>query len=185
MNAIVPRLSTCKESALSEETLSALEPTRLNGRLADVYLQFANSEPALQAYLGMEEALRTGSLNEQELECVKLLVSELTQCQYCLSVHSFKAKKAGISEEVQKCIRRGDPTGDARFDVLIRVVIALFKQPGSLDDSLMQELRAANFSDQNLVDICMAMSTIFFTNITNHINESESSLPVAPDIGGA
>jgi len=78
----VPRLSTCKESALSEATLAALAPVRQNGALAEVYLQFANSEPAIRAYLGMEAALQNGSLDDQELECIKLLVSELTQCEW-------------------------------------------------------------------------------------------------------
>ncbi len=178
----MPRLTTVSESTLSENTLSALEPVRVNGKLADVYLQFANSEPAVRAYLGMEEALRAGSLNEQELECVKLLVSEFTQCDYCLSVHSFKSGKAGISPELQKLIRQTNSTGNIRFDIIVRLVSSLFRQPGALSDDLLAEARSAGFTDQNLVDICLTMSTIFFTNITNHINKSVSPLPAAPTI---
>jgi len=164
----VSRLSTCKESALSEATLEALAPVRQNGALADIYLQFANSEPAIRAY--------------QELECIKLLVSELTQCTYCLSIHSFKAKKAGIDQPDQLLIRQGKPTGHVRLDVIVRLVLALFKQTGPLEQNLLDDARQAGFSDENLVDICMAMSTIFFTNITNHINHSSSALPPAPEL---
>jgi len=173
------RLTTCKESALSETTLSALEPVRQKGRLADIYLQFANSEPALQAYLNMESALQAGSLNNKELECIKLFVSELTQCQFCLSVHSFKGKHAGLSEEEQMSIRAGKPIGDTRLDAIVATVAALIKRPGELDDAILDQARRAKLSDENLVDVCMAMSTIFFTNITNHINQSESTLPPA------
>jgi len=182
VNVIVSRLSTCKESALSDATLSALEPVRQNGALAEIYLQFANSEPAIQAYLGMEAALKIGSLDERELECIKLLVSELTQCGYCLSIHSFKASKAGIAKAEQILIRQGKPTGNNRLDVIVRLVLSLFKQPGMLEQGLLDDARAVGFSDENLVDICLAMSTIFFTNITNHINHSSSTLPAAPDI---
>ena len=181
----MPRLSTCKESALSDATVSALEPVRVNGQLAEVYLQFANSEPALQAYLRMEAALKTGSLTEQELECIKLLVSELTRCEYCLSIHSFKSTKAGISQADQLLIRQGKTTGNLRFDVIVRLVLSLFKQPGMLSQDLLDEARSAEFSDENLVDLCMCMSTIFFTNITNHINHSESPLPAAPELPDA
>jgi len=182
VNAIVSRLSTCKEPALSEATLLALAPVRQNGVLAEIYLQFANSEPAIRAYLGMEAALQNGSLDEQELECIKLLVSELTQCEYCLSIHSFKAKKAGINQADQLLIRQGKPTGNTRFDIIMRLVLSLFKQPGALEQALLDDARNAGFSDENLVDICMGMSTIFFTNITNHINQSSSTLPPAPEI---
>lgn len=182
VNAIVSRLSTCKEIALSDITLSALEPVRQNGALAEIYLQFANSEPAIRAYLGMEAALQEGSLDEQELECIKLLVSELTQCEYCLSIHSFKATKAGIGQGEQLLIRQGKPTGNSRFDIIVRLVLSLFKQPGVLEQSVLDDARSAGFSDENLVDICMGISTIFFTNIVNHINHSSSTLPAAPDI---
>ena len=185
MNAIVTRLSTCKESALSGETLAALEPVRQNGRLADVYLQFANSEAALRAYLNMERALQAGSLDARDLESVKLLVSELTQCSYCLSIHSFKSKQAGISEADQILIRQAKPTSDDRINAIMNLVLALVKQPGSLDQALLDDAREAGLSDENLVDICMCMSTIFFTNITNHINQSKSPLPAAPSLPGA
>lgn len=176
------RLSTCKESALSAASLSALEPVRLKGRIADVYLQFANSEAALQAYLGMEKALQAGSLEARDLETIKLLVSELTQCEYCLSIHSFKSGQAGIAEPQQLLIRQARPTGDARIDVIVRLVLALIKQPGTLEQALLDEARSTGLSDENLVDICMCMSTIFFTNITNHINNSKSPMPPAPKI---
>lgn len=185
MKAIVTRLSTCKESALSAETLKALEPVRQNGAVAEVYLQFANSEAALQAYLAMERALQAGSLDMRDLECIKLLVSELTQCDYCLSIHSFKSKKAGISAPHQLLIRQAKPTGDTRIDIIVSLVIALLKQPGMLDQHLLDEARAVGLSDENLVDICMCMSTIFFTNITNHINHSKSPLAPAPDLPDA
>lgn len=178
----MPRLQTCNESTLSDATLSALEPVRMNGKLADVYLQFANGEPALRAYLVMEEALRGGSLSERDRECIKLLVSEMTQCEYCLSIHSFKSDKAGIDSETQSKIRRAVATGDAKLDVIVRLVTTLFRQPGAISDDLFQEARDSGLSDENLVDICMVMSTIFFTNITNHINVSKSSLPPAPKL---
>ena len=81
------RLITCDESSLSKETLEILEPTRINGKLADVYLQFANSEPALAAYMSMEQKLREGSLPDHELEAIKLLVSQLTECDYLSLIH--------------------------------------------------------------------------------------------------
>ncbi len=179
------RLSTCKESALSAETLAALEPVRLNGRLSEVYLQFANSEVALRAYLVMEQALQAGTLDAAEQECIKLLVSELTQCEHCLSIHSFKSKKAGISEAEQLLIRQGASTGNPQLDVLVTLVLALFRQPGALDQGVLDDARAAGMSDEKLVDICMCMSTIFFTNITNHINHSTSPLPPAPELPGS
>lgn len=176
------RLTTCKESALSASTLEALEPTRINGELAPVYLQFANSEAALRSYLGMEAALRAGSLTDYELEAIKLLVSELTQCHFCLAIHTMKARKAGLDTESQLAIRGGDELDDSRLNIMMRLVRQLLAIPGKLDQTLLDEARRCGVTDEQLVDLTMAMSTIFFTNITNHINDTEATLPVPPSV---
>ncbi len=178
------RLSTIGEDSLQPETLEALVPARMNGKLADVYLQFANSEPALRAYLQMELALKKGSLSTREIEAIKLWVSQQTGCEYCLSVHSFKARAAGLDAELQLFLRKGNEVGDARIDCLLKLARALMDVPGKLPDALLAEARGVGLSDENLVDLTMAMATIYFTNLTNHINDSISSLPPAPDLAG-
>lgn len=181
-NHTVSRLSTSEEASLQPETLEALAPVRMNGKLADVYLQFANSEPALRAYLHMEQAVKQGSLTTREIEAIKLWVSQQTGCEYCLSVHGFKARAAGLDASLQQALRTGREVGDARIDCLLKLASALMKVPGKLTDALLSEARDAGLSDENLVDLTMAVATIYFTNLTNHINDSISSLPPAPDL---
>lgn len=177
------RLRIRESSELQASTAEALEPVKLNGQIADIYLQFANSETALRTYLQMEVSLRKGSLNDSELEAIKLWVSEQTGCQFCLSVHSFKSRQAGLDEAQQLAIRTGRATGDARLDALLNLTRIVYRNPGSIAQSALEEARSAGISDENLVDLTMAISTIFFTNLTNHINDSVSSLPPAPSIG--
>lgn len=176
------RLTTRKEADLLAETLDALAPVRMNNKLADVYLQFANSESALKAYLHMEASIREGSLELREVEAVKLWVSQQTGCDYCLSVHSFKSKQAGLDLDAQMAIRKGQNTGEARLDCMLKIATHLFRQPRMLPKELLEEAYAEGFTEENLVDLTMVMSTIFFTNITNHINDSQSPLPPAKAI---
>jgi len=178
----VSRLSTRNEIDLQPETLDALAPVRVNNKLADVYLQFAGSEEALRAYLHMEQSIREGSLSTREVEAVKLWMSQQTGCHYCLSVHTFKASKASLSVAEQLAIRQSEPIGDERMDCLISLAAALFTKPGKLADQLLERARQTGFIDQNLVDLTLVMSTVFFTNITNHINDSQSALPPAPPL---
>lgn len=178
----VSRLSTLAENELQRETLDALEAVRMNGKLADVYLQFANSEPALRAYLQMEQALAAGSLSGREVEAIKLWVSQQTGCDHCLSIHTFKASRAGFHARQILALRRGEAIGDARIDCLLRLAARLMQVPGKLPDELLQEAREIGIDDGSLVDLTLVISTIYFTNLTNHINDSESPLPPAPSI---
>lgn len=176
------RLNTVDEASLSPETLDALEPVRMNGKLAPVYLQYANSEPALRAYLHMEQALQQGQLDDRTLEAVKLAVSERTGCDFCLSVHTLKGKKVGLDEATQLAIRRGEPTGDAYLDVIQEIVRTFFSRRGALPSELLDKAKVVGLDDGSLLDVCMAVSTIVFTNISNHVNDTDLSLPPAPSI---
>ena len=176
------RLHTRDESSLSAEALAALEPTRMNGKIADVYLQFANSEPATMAYLRMDDSLRQSSLSELEIESIKLLVSEINQCEFCLAMHAMKSRKAGMDKDMQMAIRSHSKTSNARVDALLDIVRAFFRQPGPLSDELLGNARENGLTDQELVETAMAVSTIFFTNITNHINNTEATVPSAAPV---
>ena len=187
------RLANRTASQLHSSTLDALAPVKSGGKLPDVYLQFANSEPALRAYLHMEASVRDGSLSSAEAEALKLWVSEQTGCDFCLSVHSVKAQQAGLAAPLQLDIRKhGQITGSSkaesdlncdRINTMLRMAQALFKSRGSIPQNELDEARESGLSDENLVDLTMAISTIFFTNITNHINDTQSSLPPAPRLG--
>lgn len=133
----------------------------------------------------MERSVRDGSLTDREIEALKLWVSQRTGCDYCLSVHSYKAGVAGLTADEQRSLRVGETIGDVRVDALIATAIKLFDGAGALDDESLQVARDANMTDENLVDLTMVLSTIFFTNITNHINNSESTLPPAPPLTGS
>lgn len=176
------RLKTRTESDLAQPTLDNLEPVRIGGKISDVYLQFANSEGALRTYLQMEATLREGSLSDVELESIKLLVSEKNRCDFCLSVHDMKAKKLGLDADSRRSIRRAESTGNARIDAITAIASEFFSNPGALTDELVERGRAAGLGDREFVDIGMAVATIFFTNIVNHVNDTQVVLPPAPSV---
>ncbi len=174
------RLNTPPDSTLSEATKAQLEPFKLKGKVAPVYLEIGNSDAALSAYLGMETALKQSTLALTEIEAIKLLVSELSGCDYCLSVHHMKATAAGLDDGLKLKIRRQEPLDDPRLHAIVRTVTRFFKKPGALEDAELSLLRGAGFTDAELVDIVLAISTITFTNFFNHINNTRSTLPAAP-----
>ena len=166
------RLRTRAESELEAATLEALAPVRVDGRVPDVYLQFAASEPALRAYLGLEAAVRAGSLAPREVEAVKILVSARLGCDYCSAVHAAKGRRAGLDARAQEAIRAGQPVGEARLDALLDLAATLLARPGPLEDARLEAARAAGLDDANLVDLTLAVATILFTNVTNHVNDT-------------
>jgi len=128
---------------------------------------------ALKAILQADAVLARSSLSRQDQETIKLLVSELSGCDYCAAAHTQLAKTTGLSPAVVRQIRAGQPTGDAKRDALVHLVGELVKASGTISDQDFSTINAAGYTDQQLVDINLAIAVITFTNAFNRINNTE------------
>ncbi len=128
---------------------------------------------ALKAILQADAVLARGSLSKQDQETIKLLVSALSGCDYCAAAHTQLAKTTGLSPAIVRQIRAGQPTGDAKRDALVRLVGKLVKTSGTLSDQDFSAIKAAGYTEQQLVDISLAIAVITFTNVFNRINDTE------------
>jgi uncharacterized peroxidase-related enzyme len=137
----------------------------------------AHGPAALKAILQADAVLATSSLSKQDQETVKLLVSEVAGCDYCVAAHSLLGKMTGLAPEVLKQVRDGQPTGDAKRDALVRFVRNLEKTSGTISDEEFAAIRAAGYTDQQLVDISLAIAVTTFTNVFNRINDTAIDFP--------
>jgi len=144
------------------------------GKVPNTYAVIGALGPAaLKAILQADAVLARGSLSKQDQETIKLLVSELSGCDYCAAAHTQLAKTTGLSPSVVRQIRAGQPTGDAKRDALVRLVGKLVKTSGTLSDQDFSAIKAAGYTEQQLVDISLAIAVITFTNVFNRINNTE------------
>jgi uncharacterized peroxidase-related enzyme len=151
---------------------------KANGKLPNLYATLGHLAPAsLSAYLGAEAVLARASLTRQDLETIKLLVSELSGCDYCLAAHTMLAKMAGFAPETLHQIRAGEATGDARRDALVRFVRVIQQTSGTLPAAEVDAIRAAGYTDAQLADIAFAYALITFTNTFNRINDTDVDFP--------
>ncbi|GGF27011.1 alkyl hydroperoxide reductase AhpD [Aliidongia dinghuensis] len=137
----------------------------------------AHGPVALKAVLAADGVLASGSLSRQDQETVKLIVSEVTGCDYCVAAHTMLGKLTGLKPEVLKQLRAGGPTGDAKRDALARFVRTLTRTSGTISDAEFQAIKAAGYTDAQLVDISLAIALTIFTNVFNRINDTDVDFP--------
>jgi uncharacterized peroxidase-related enzyme len=144
------------------------------GKVPNTYAVIGALGPAaLKAILQADAVLARGSLSKQDQETIKLLVSELSGCDYCAAAHTQLAKTTGLSPAIVRQIRAGQPTGDAKRDALVRLVGKMVKTSGTISDQDFSAIKAAGYTEQQLVDISLAIAVITFTNVFNRINNTE------------
>ena len=128
---------------------------------------------ALKVILQADSVLARSSLSRQDQETIKLVVSELSGCDYCAAAHTQLAKATGLSPAIVSQIRAGQLTGDVKRDALVHLVGELVKSSGTISEQDFSAIKAAGYTDQQLVDISLAIAVITFTNVFNRINNTE------------
>jgi uncharacterized peroxidase-related enzyme len=137
----------------------------------------AHGPVALKAVLDADGALAVGSLSRQDQETIKLVVSEVAGCDYCVAAHSLLGKMTGLKPEALKQIREGVPTGDAKRDALVHFVRNLQQTSGTISEAEVSAIKAAGYTDAQLVDISLAIAVTVFTNVFNRINDTVLDFP--------
>lgn len=148
------------------------------GSVPNTYAAIGFPGPAaLKAVLAADGILAAGSLSKGDQETIKLLVSSISGCDYCVAAHSLLGKMAGLSLDALRHIRAGEATGDAKRDALVRFVKLLASTSGTIDEVEVSAIREVGYTDQQLVEISLAIAMTTFTNMFNRINDTVIDFP--------
>lgn len=148
------------------------------GSVPNTFAAIAAYGPAaLRAVLAADAVLAAGSLSKSDKELIKLVISEAAGCDYCVGAHSYLANLAGVKPDVLKQILEGRPTGDGQRDALVGFVRKLARTSGTVSDEDFAAIKAAGYSDAQLVEISLAFATTVFTNVFNRINDTDLDFP--------
>jgi alkylhydroperoxidase family enzyme len=71
----------------------------------------------------------------------------------------------------------GQPTGGATRGALARFGRTLAETSGTISDEEFSAIKAAGYTDQQLVDISLAIAVTVFTNVFNRINDTAIDFP--------
>lgn len=138
-----------------------------------------NSPTVLSTLLAMDATLAKGSLSKKEVETVKLALSEDTGCDYCLAAHTMIGKSAGLNKEQILAARHGTASGDARLDALALFARTVHGTKGTLPVETVDAVKAAGYTDTQIVETLLAISAILFTNYFNRVNDTVLDFPKA------
>src|SRR6202007_293714 len=103
------------------------------GSVPNTYAAIGAYGPAaLKAMLAADAVLASGSLSKGDQETIKLIISGVAGCDYCVAAHSLLGQLAGLKPAALRNIRDGKPTGDAKRDALARFVRKLAVTSGTV-----------------------------------------------------
>ncbi|MFC1748582.1 carboxymuconolactone decarboxylase family protein [Pseudomonadota bacterium] len=164
-----------KESAQgkSKEILEQIDGAF--GMIPNVYGHMANSSNALGGHLAFDSEIKNGVLGAQLIEKISLAVSSLNECEYCKRAHFTVGKMNKVDpNELKKNIdgKSDDPKHQLAIDLALNVVSNKGKLTSEIRDSVKKGL-----SSKEIVEICAVALSTTFTNLFNHVAETEIDFP--------
>lgn len=147
------------------------------GGVPNIMRTMAQSPAALEAYLGLSDALAKGRFSARQRELISLASAGENSCDYCASAHTALGKLAGLDQaDMLVVVAGGDLEGsDGAIVTLVRKIVS---QRGVLFDAEIDAFYQAGFDAGHLVELIAATSMNIFTNYFNHIAATEIDFPV-------
>jgi uncharacterized peroxidase-related enzyme len=176
----MPRLPT---PASIEQAPAAAQPLlqavkQQLGVVPNLFRLVATSPAALEGYLGLNGALAKGALEAPTRERIALAVAEVNGCDYCLSAHAYLGKNLAKLSDTEIAANRNGGSADAKADAAVRFAVKLVNARGHVSDSDLQAVRAAGYSDAQVIEIVLHVALNTLTNYVNEVAKTDIDFPV-------
>jgi uncharacterized peroxidase-related enzyme len=132
----------------------------------------------LQGYVGLLGALGKGALPAATHERIALAIAEFNACDYCLSAHTYLGKNVAKLDDSEMAANRSGTSNDAKADAAVRFARKVAQARGHVSDEDVRAVRAAGYTDGEIVEIVQHVALNTWTNYVNNVARTEIDFPV-------
>jgi uncharacterized peroxidase-related enzyme len=147
------------------------------GVTPNLFRLVATSPAALEGYLGLSGALGKGALPAATRERIALAVAEINGCDYCLSAHTYLGRHLAKLDDAEIEANRRGSSHDAKADAAVRFAARVTHQRGHVTDGDVDAVRAAGYSDAQIIEIVQHVALNTWTNYINTVAGTEIDFP--------
>ena len=158
----------------SQEMLNAVA-RRL--RFVPALFRTASISPdALTAMIQLQSAI-SRALDARTLARIALAVSQVNECKYCLSLHTYLGMNFGKLSPDEMLRNRRGYSFDTKTTALVMFVQKVVEMRGNVVDSELKMIRDAGFDDAQIIEILTASAYFVFTNFINNVFDTNVDFP--------
>jgi uncharacterized peroxidase-related enzyme len=157
-------LETSRVASASQEMLRQIHGAF--GSTPNMFKAVSNSPAALKSMWGSFGALGGGKLGAKLGEQIAVAIANRNRCEYCLSAHTLLGKNAGVSAQDMALAQAGK-SSDAKTQAALSFALKIVEQRAAIAASDVAAVRAAGYSDEDIMEIMAHVALNIFTNYVN------------------
>ncbi|MBS7542503.1 carboxymuconolactone decarboxylase family protein [Ancylobacter oerskovii] len=172
----IPTPATIEEAP--EASRAILEGVQKQlGRVPNIFRLVSNSPAALSGWTALQGALGKGKLPAATRERIALAMAEANGCDYCLSAHTYTGGKFAKLDESEIAANRRGSSNDPKAAAAVEFAKALVVSRGAVAAREIDAVRAAGYSDAEILEIIAHVALNTFTNYVNEALGTEIDFP--------
>ena len=176
----MPTIRPADRAALDAKTNASLDQVQKKlGVVPNMFLTWAHSPVALDAYLQLANVAARGTLDAKQRELIAVAVGDANGCDYCLAAHGAIGRSVGL-DDAQIAQARGASAHNARDAAKLKLAKQIVEQRGLLSPADVAAFKSAGHTDADVLEVLVNVVLNIYTNYTNHIAGTEIDFPAAP-----
>lgn len=167
----VNTLQTAPEQA--KERMEMVQ--KANGFIPNLIAVLANSPQALEMYQEVGKLNSKSSLTPEEIEVVQITAAAHNGCDFCVAGHTkIGTLKLKMPENVLNALRARTTIEDnAKYQALAQFTMQLIDKRGKVSDDELAAIKAAGYSEQNILDVVLGVALATLCNYANNVAQND------------
>lgn len=161
--------------AASQPLLDAVD--KQLGVVPNLFRLIGLSPPALQGLLGLSGALGK-ALDVKTRERIAIAVAQVNGCDYCLSAHTYLALNLAKLDAGEIALNRRGGSLDLKVHAAVNFAAKVAEKRGKVANADLEAVRAAGYTDSQIVEIVAVVAENVFTNFINNVAQTPIDFPV-------
>jgi alkylhydroperoxidase family enzyme len=140
--------------------------------LPNLHGVMAGSPVMYEAYQSIGAIYGKATLSVLERQIVLQSINYENECHYCLAAHSMIATMEKMPKETLAALRAGVVLADPKLQTLRAFAALMTRQRGWVDDADVEAFYAVGYTEENLLEIIVAIAYKVMSNYINHVGET-------------
>ena len=117
------------------------------------------------------------SCSQQQRERIALAVAQINGCNYCLAAHTYLGQNVAKLDANEIAANRHGTSNNVKAAAAVRFAVKIANERGSVDAQDVSAVKAAGYSDAEVVEIIAHVALNTLTNYVNEVLGTEIDFP--------
>jgi uncharacterized peroxidase-related enzyme len=148
------------------------------GFVPNLFRLMSMNPNVLAAFMGIQGNLAK-TMDLKTIEAMGMVVSEGSGCDYCLATHTYLGTRFGKAAAEEMVANRYGKSSDPKIAAAILFAKSIADKRGKVSDKELADIRAAGFSDADIIAIAGLTAQFLMTNFMNNVSQIDVDFPAA------